>query len=161
MISDYFLPFDYSLDRYCSIIHSRLRLDTCALFYYLFKTAVLSSPICSCGVDKETKSHFFLHCPKYASPRKKSLSAVARFFLTNGRDTRTLKTWTFSYLAPLIYQRVQTLLFFNCFNFLSKEIRKTFLTALFTGDVICMLYVKCGCKSSRWALHWALGANMY
>ena len=37
MISDYFLPFDYSLDRYCSIIHSRLRLDTCALFYYLFK----------------------------------------------------------------------------------------------------------------------------
>ena len=59
MISDYFLPFDYSLDRYCSIIHSRLRLDTCALFYYLFKTAVSSSPICSCGVDKGTKSHFF------------------------------------------------------------------------------------------------------
>ena len=44
--------FDYSLDRYCSIIHSRLRLDACALFYYLFKTAVLSSPICSCGLIK-------------------------------------------------------------------------------------------------------------
>ena len=64
--------FDYSLDRYCSIIHSRFRLDSCALFYYLFKTAVLSSPICSCGFGKETKSHFFLHCPTYASPRKKN-----------------------------------------------------------------------------------------
>ena len=61
MISDYFLPFDYSLDRYCSTIHSLLRLDACALFYYLFKTAVLSSPVCSCGVDKETKSHFFFY----------------------------------------------------------------------------------------------------
>ena len=82
--------FDYSLDRYCSIIHSRLRLDACALFYYLFKTAVLSSPICTCGFDKETKSHF-LHCPKYASPRKKSLSAAGRVFLKNDWDTRTLK----------------------------------------------------------------------
>ena len=161
MISDYFLPFDYSLDRYCSIIHSRLRLDTCALFYYLFKLQFYFLLFVVVVLIKRLNLIFFLHCPKYASPRKKSLSAVARFFLTNGRDTRTLKTWTFSYLAPLIYQRVQTLLFFNCFNFLSKEIRKTFLTALFTCDVICMLYVKCGCKPSRWALHWALGANMY
>ena len=156
-----FLPFDYSLDRYCSIIHSRLRLDTCALFYYLFKLQFYFLLFVVVVLIKRLNLIFFLHCPKYASPRKKSLSAVARFFLTNGRDTRTLKTWTFSYLAPLIYQRVQTLLFFNCFNFLSKEIRKTFLTALFTGDVICMLYVKCGCKPSRWALHRALGANMY
>lgn len=58
-ISDYFLPFDYLLDRYCSIIHSRLRPDACALFHYHFKTGVLSSTICSCGVDKETKSQFF------------------------------------------------------------------------------------------------------
>ena len=166
---DYWLCFTFWLftrfTRYCSIIHSRMRLDACALFYYLFKTAVLSSPICSCGVDKETKSHFFLHSPKYtyAFPRKKSLSAAARFFLTNGRDTRTLKRWTFSYLAPLSYQQKKMLNYFLTLNNLLKSPNAFvfFLKALFTRDVICMLYVKCGCKPSRWALHWALGANMY
>ena len=158
--------FDYSLDRYCSIIHSRFRLDSCALFYYLFKTAVLSSPICSCGFGKETKSHFFLHCPKYASPRKKNrfLLLHARVFLTNGRDTLTLKRWMFSYLAPLIYQQKKTLNYFFTLNNLLKSPNAFvffILKALFTRDVICMLYVKCRCKPSRWVLQWALGANMY
>ena len=145
MISDYFLPFDYSLDRYCSIIHSRLRLDTCALFYYLFKTAVLSSPICSCGVDKETKSHFFLHCPKYASPRKKSLSATARFFLTNGWDTRTLKRWTFSYLAPLIYQQKKTLNYFLTLNNLLKSPNAFVFFLKYNGIIYlwCHMHVLC------------------
>lgn len=79
-ISDYFLPFDYLLDRYCSIIHSRLRPDACALFHYHFKTGVLSSPICSCGVDKETKSQFFYFVLNMLVQEKKLLSAGARFF---------------------------------------------------------------------------------
>ena len=77
MISDYFLPFDYSLDRYCSIIHSRLRLDTCALFYYLFKLQFYFLLfVVVVFVKRLNLIFFFLHCPKYASPRKKSLSAV-------------------------------------------------------------------------------------
>ena len=48
-ISDYFIPFHYSLERYCSIIHTRLRLDACALYYYLFEIRATFSPICSCG----------------------------------------------------------------------------------------------------------------
>lgn len=79
-ISDYFLPFDYLLDRYCSIIHSRLRPDACALFHYHFKTGVLSSPICSCGVDKETKSQFFYFVLNMLVQEKKLLCVVARFF---------------------------------------------------------------------------------
>ena len=72
-----FLPFDYAFDRYSSIIHSRLRLEACGLDYYLFKMAVESSPICSCGFDDETITHFFLRCPNYAVLRPDLLTAAA------------------------------------------------------------------------------------
>ena len=91
MISDYFLPFDYSLDRYCSIIHSRLRLDACALFCYLFKIGVIFSPICSCVVDKETKAHFFYIVLNMPLQEKKCSLLLLVYYLTNGRDTQTLK----------------------------------------------------------------------
>ena len=39
-VPKYVLPFDYALDRYSSIFHTRLRLDACGLNYYLFKIAV-------------------------------------------------------------------------------------------------------------------------
>ena len=58
-VPKYCLPFDYALDRYSSVIHSRLWLDACGLNYYLFKIAFKSSPICSCDFDNETRYHFF------------------------------------------------------------------------------------------------------
>ena len=36
--------FNFSLDRYSSIIHTRLRLNVCALNYYLFKIGVNPLP---------------------------------------------------------------------------------------------------------------------
>ena len=36
-ISSYSKYFDYSIDRYSSILHTRLRLNCCTLNYYLFK----------------------------------------------------------------------------------------------------------------------------
>ena len=52
---------------------------------------------------------------------KKSLSAAASVFLTNGRGTRTLKRWIFSYLAPLLYQQKKTLNLFFTLNNLLKS----------------------------------------
>ena len=78
-VPKYFSPFDYALDRYSSVrIHTRLRLGACALNYYLFKIAVKSSPICSCGFDNETITHFFLQCPNHAALRSDFLTAAAR-----------------------------------------------------------------------------------
>ena len=63
-VPEYFLPFDYALDRYSSVIHTRLRLDVCALNYYLFKIAVKSSPLL---MMRQNWTHFFLRCPNYAA----------------------------------------------------------------------------------------------
>ena len=42
--------FNFSVDRYSSIIHTRLRLDTCALNFYIFKIGSKASPACLCGL---------------------------------------------------------------------------------------------------------------
>ena len=72
------MPFDYALDRYSSVIHSRLRLDACGLNYYLFKIAVKSSPIYSCGFDTETRIISFHKVLNYAALRPDLLTAAAR-----------------------------------------------------------------------------------
>ena len=61
-ISDYFLPFDYSLVRYCSIIPIWLRLGSCALYYFLFKIRVTFFPIFICCLIKFTIYRTFLYC---------------------------------------------------------------------------------------------------
>ena len=41
-IVPYNILFDFSIDRYSSVLHTRLRLDACALNYYLFSFSSLS-----------------------------------------------------------------------------------------------------------------------
>ena len=78
-VPKYFSPFDYALDRYSSVrIHTRLRLGACGLNYHPFKIAVKSSPICCCGFDNETITHFFLKCPNHAALTSDLLTAAAR-----------------------------------------------------------------------------------
>ena len=72
--------FNFSLDRYSSIIHTRLRLNVCALNYYLFKIGCKPSPECLCGFEVESINHYFLHCPVFAAPRLKLLSSAACIF---------------------------------------------------------------------------------
>ena len=68
--------FNFSLDRYSSIIHTRLHLNVCALNYYLFKIGSKPSIECLCGFEIESINHYFLHCP-FAAPRSKLLSSAA------------------------------------------------------------------------------------
>jgi hypothetical protein len=76
--------FNYSLDRYSSIIHTRICLDACALNYYLFKIGCKLSPKCTCGFEIETINHYFLHCPIFAAQRLKLLASAARIFVIDG-----------------------------------------------------------------------------
>ena len=71
---------EVALDRFSSIIHTRLRLDACALNYYLFKIGRKESPACFCGFYSESEKHFFLKCPLFAASRHKLLSSAAQIF---------------------------------------------------------------------------------
>jgi hypothetical protein len=72
--------FNFSFNRYSSIIHTRLCLNVRALNYYLFKIGCKPSPECFCGFEVDSINHYFLHCPLFAAPRLKLLSSAAYIF---------------------------------------------------------------------------------
>ena len=72
--------YEVALDRFSSIIHTRLRLHACALNYYLFKIGRKESPACFCGFYSDSVKHFFLKCPLFAASRYKLLSSAAQIF---------------------------------------------------------------------------------
>ena len=75
--------YNTSLNRYSSILHSRLRLGHCALNSYLYSINCAISPYCKCrwGIVESIK-HFFLHCPRYAAQRQCLLSSSAQLLHT-------------------------------------------------------------------------------
>ena len=68
-IPNYNKYYDFSIDRYSSILHTRLRLNCSALNYYLFKINYSLSPACTCGAKCESLIHYLLQCPRYAALR--------------------------------------------------------------------------------------------
>ena len=90
--------FDFSLDRYSSIVHTRLRLNCCALNYYLFRINCVPYPGCICGFQDETINHYFLYCPRFAALRQILLSSVAQYFNDTWRhmsDSQKVNTLLF------------------------------------------------------------------
>ena len=61
----------YYGDRYCNVIHARLRMECSALNAHLFYMFIIDSPRCMCGYPMETTDHFILHCPLYLRHRRK------------------------------------------------------------------------------------------
>jgi hypothetical protein len=96
-ISSYSKYFDYSIDRYSSILHTRLRLNCCTLNYYLFKIDCIVSPVCVCGAICESVTHYLLECPRYSALRLPLLSVAQ----VHGRGWNRLSA----------FQKVQLLLF--------------------------------------------------
>ena len=76
----YNILFDFSINRYSSVLHSRLRLDACALNYYLFRMGKKVFPACPCEADHETVKHYLIKCPSYAALRSHLLSCAATLF---------------------------------------------------------------------------------
>ena len=58
-------------------MHTRIRLDACALNYHLHRIGIKQSPACSCGFINESRSHYFLYCPNYAAQRQILLTSAA------------------------------------------------------------------------------------
>lgn len=79
-VPSYNTTYDFAIDRFNAIFHTRLRLGTCALNYYLYKIGCKESPVCFCGFYSETIKHFLLECPLYSAPRINLLSSAARIF---------------------------------------------------------------------------------
>ena len=52
--------FDFAIDRFNAIFHTCLRLNTCALNYFLFKIGCKEFPVCFCGFYNESVKRFFL-----------------------------------------------------------------------------------------------------
>ena len=83
VITNYPVIYDFAIDRFNAIIHTRLRLYACALNYYLFKIGCRERPACFCGFQTETVKHFFLECPLYSAPRITLLSSAARILFAD------------------------------------------------------------------------------
>ena len=65
-----FFAFYYALDRYSSVIHSRLWLEACGLNYHDYLSSLHL-------FVAATITHFFLQCPNYAVLRPDLLTAAA------------------------------------------------------------------------------------
>ena len=59
---------------------TRLRLDLSHLRYHKFRHNFQDciNPICACGLEMETTTHLFLHCPVFQSARQSLLTNIKK-----------------------------------------------------------------------------------
>ena len=120
----YNVIYDFAIDRFNAIIHTPLRLDTCALNYYLFKTGCRERPACFCGFQTETVKHFFLECPLYCAPRITLLSSAARIFADRwSLMSKSQIISVFLFGSPLLSLEQNNDLFFHVQSFISESMR--------------------------------------
>lgn len=81
-------PYFSNGKRSTNIIHTRLR-HNCELNIDLHRCNIISSPLCSCGMIKDTH-HFFFSCPKYATVREEFFNKFLRVDKIHILDSRTL-----------------------------------------------------------------------
>ena len=123
-VSSYNATFDFAIDRFNAIFHTRLRLDTCALNYYLFKIGCKESPACFCGFYNESVNHFFLECPLYSAPRTNLLSSAARIFADRWSSmTKVQIVSVFLFGSKLLSSKQNSDLFFHVQSFISDSKR--------------------------------------
>ena len=65
--------------RKLNVILTQLRCSASFLNNDLFKSNIVSSPNCACGVPREDVFHFFFECSKYTDTRRDLLISVSRF----------------------------------------------------------------------------------
>ncbi len=82
--------------RKLNVILTQLRCSASFLNNDLYKSNILSSPNCTCGVPREDAFHFFFECSKYIDIGRHLLICVNRFetkidlaLLTRGNQNLT------------------------------------------------------------------------
>ena len=97
----YFKPFDYLIDRYTYIVHTRIRLDACALNYHLHRIGIKQSPACSVALLM-SPSPITSYTVQIMLPRDKHYSPVLLVLPpTCGLAYQTGKKPSFLYLVLL------------------------------------------------------------
>ena len=78
---------------------TRLRLGLSHLREHKFKHSFQDSlnPLCKCGAEVESTSHFLLHCPIYNNDRSSLLSTIRNI------DCKLLEITDFSLTQTLLY----------------------------------------------------------
>ena len=66
----------HSGNRYMSVLHARLRSCCSGLNCDLYECNIVSSPMCACGKDHESASHYLLYCEKYEIERQIMLNSL-------------------------------------------------------------------------------------
>ena len=69
---------NFSLSRKASVFHTRLRLGHCALNGYLYSINCCNSPMCVCGLGRETVKHYLLSCPRFSAQRTNLITSAAQ-----------------------------------------------------------------------------------
>ena len=120
-ISTYEKRYDYALDRYSSILHTRLRLNCCALNYHLFKINCVTSPACDCGFNCESVIHYFLYCPRYTL--RTSLLAAMVEILGSGcyYKSDTFKTKMFLFGSEKLTVDQNNAIFFHVQSYIKGQ----------------------------------------
>ena len=108
-VSSYNATFDFAIDRFYAIFHTRLRLE---------------SPACFCGFYNESVNHFFLECPLYSAPRTNLLSSAARIFADRWSSmTKVQIVSVFLFGSKLLSPKQNSDLFFHVQSFISDSKR--------------------------------------
>jgi hypothetical protein len=67
-----------------SVLHSRFRLDLTTLNDDLYKRSLIDNPNCICNTDRETYSHFILHCPVHIFARRQLFIEITQLLNSCG-----------------------------------------------------------------------------
>ena len=72
-------------DRDTGVSYCRLLLGDTMLKDYSFRTGTSDSPICDCGIERETAYHFLLRCSRYSEARSVMKNYICELCFTDNK----------------------------------------------------------------------------
>ena len=116
---------------------TRLRLGLSHLREHKFKHSFQDTlnPLCSCGVDIETTSHYFLHCPLFYAERSTLLNSIYEIDSTIFKKSDSVVTRVLLYDSESFKNEVNLLILnaANDFFCLQTDLMNHFIFCGFTG----------------------------
>ena len=123
-VPSYNVIYNFAIDRFNVMIHTRLGLDTCALNYYLLKIGCRERPARFCGFLSETVKHFFLNVHFILPLELLCSPLLLTYLLTGGLLCLNHKLYPFFLFgSPLLSLEQNNDLFFHVQSFISELMR--------------------------------------
>ena len=115
-VPSYNVIYHFEIERFNAIIHTRLRLDACALNYCLFKIGCRERPACFCGFHTETVKHFFLNYHFILTLELLCSPLLLGYLLTGGLLCLNHKLYPFFCLALRYCRWSKIMIYFFMFS---------------------------------------------